>query len=224
MKMAQQDLAFVGIDGFAYDATAAGNCIATLQGRTKACVVVPAVPCPGLFVGTLQLGEACTDSSQCAQSGGRTVTCVSPPPMGAAGSASVSPATMTCGYAIHGQAGEACARTCDSDSTSDVGCSSFGGDVSLPACYETDGFRCDEATLVCVKVSRVGEACSPPEICVTGARCDGGVCVAVAPLDATAAQSACAGPSPFLAQTCGVPATNPPGDTPVDSPDESRGR
>lgn len=156
-----------------YDAAAAGNCLSVIKSELQACQDFDEAvdsACAAMFVGTVAIGGACTNSSDCVMpnrcqfslnaNSGVTGVC--------AAQGALEP---------HAKAGEACVGDCfvSDTATSCVGAGAATDDGAY--CYRAEGLYCSYPGLTCAKLGNVGDACSG-DGCVAGAFCNGRTCAA----------------------------------------------
>ncbi len=142
--------------------------------------------CEEIYRGTLPQGAACTESDECADTGGAGATCTYDDDSGTTG---------TCVPAVEptrGRAGDPCSTTCASS-----GCSGFGSSSDPSTiCYLEDGLVCDFSQGVCAPAPVLGESCSESYYCAGATYCSSIslVCEASKP-DGTSCESGeeCAG-------------------------------
>ena len=158
------------VPGTTYDASAAAGCLdafkAALQSCNKFTDDTTGAACSHLFVGSVPLGGACQNQTDCASgnclpdANGQATVCV-------AGS-----------DGPHAQAGAACNGECvtSNGSTDCSGSASTGDPGASGICYASDGLFCSSQTGVCTTFAQLGQACEP-QGCVAGAFCAGGMCV-----------------------------------------------
>jgi len=175
----QLDFPPASTDGVIYDASAAGQCIASVASYFAACggSSASSASCKQVFTGTLAAGAACTVSVQCAAPAGGSAWC-----------------DGTCIQSPRGKEGDACNQTCSTrpESTVCSGSSSDGG----ATCFTDDGLVCG-AEGKCAKAPALGEACSNYE-CGADAWCaDDGTCAAL-----KADGESCSSPSQCRGGSC----------------------
>jgi hypothetical protein len=159
-----------------YDAAAAGRCLGAVEDALRNCGKfeddTTGVACASIFVGTVALGGACKDETDCANG----ASCAANPNDPSGGDVCRAQPGTT-----HAKAGEACSADCVSlNGVTECGSSgSPSGGSAGPAgiCYAADGLHCSSQTQVCTALAQLGQACEP-EGCVTGAFCDAGSCAA----------------------------------------------
>jgi hypothetical protein len=174
--------------GTTYDAAAAGRCKAAVQTALQSCTNfddgTTGVACAYIFVGSVPLGGACQQDSDCADHGGCGLDPNSPD-----GTSMVCVAAL--GEQAHAQAGAACNGDCIQSTDGDIECTSGGiagggsagggsgggGSATPGICYASDGLFCGTQTQVCTPFAKIGEACED-QGCVAGAFCDLGKCTA----------------------------------------------
>ena len=192
--------------GKAYDAVAAGGCLSAVQTALESCInfddSTTGVACAHIFVGSVPLGGACQQDTDCADQGGCSFDASVP------GGASTGVCVAALGEQAHAKAGAACNGECTQLKDGGVECSSFGiagggpaggapPPAGLPAagtCYTADGLFCSMATYVCTPFAKIGEACEEHG-CVSGAFCNLGKCTA------QIASGPCAGSSDACSST-----------------------
>jgi hypothetical protein len=177
----------------AYDANAAGECVAAVRPYVAACGTAPTPTtdaCSRVYVGTKPAGAVCESNEECVAPVDGFAYCsdglVTSSPDGG-----TSAAARTCFVEppeVHGTLGQGCGMTCTTDGSGET-CSmsgSFGsadGGSPTPtagvACFTNDGLYCSPA-YTCQRIAEVGSACDGTEGCVTTAYCDttARVCVA----------------------------------------------
>ena len=154
-----------------YDPSAAGRCLDAYMNSFKTCAdpgrtVTEA--CHAIWVGTVDLGGACTESQECKDTPSADASCT-------AGVCTVDPLGQKPARA---QAGEPCSGTC-TENGSGYSCSGFGGtSTTAGSCYTNDGLGCDRTTTKCTPLPTLGQPCDVENGCATGAYCNGSVCVA----------------------------------------------
>lgn len=152
----------------AYDAEAAGECLASVRVACGDFVGDNSSACGRILVGSLSPGEACISSTQCR-----------PPEQGSAYCDGVCVAS---GPAPHGKLGQACSFTCQGDDGECSDSPSVGGAPPLVACYTREGFYCAfgggaELPDNCQPLVPVGQPCSGTDLCAEDAFCaTGGLC------------------------------------------------
>jgi hypothetical protein len=169
----------------AYDANAAGECLAALRSVLAACGdadTVDSDACSRMYVGSKPAGAACTESEECAAPADGYAYCSeSVVAMGVDGGVSGG-ASSVCVVelpTVHGALGQSCSLTCASDASGESCSSSFSastdGGASMGAanvaCYTNDGLYCSSA-YTCQKLSEVGGSCDGYAGCVSTAYCD----------------------------------------------------
>lgn len=146
----------------AYDANAAGECMAALRAKIRACATTfddVSSACKHIFSGTRPLGASCVSSAECAASPDGEVQCdgIS----GAAGS--------ICRVHVAPKGGEPCGPGGSKADVHTVGACEFG---------ESDAFACDFRSGTCLRRRAIGESCDLTSECVPGAFCDARACKA----------------------------------------------
>jgi hypothetical protein len=175
------------VSGQAYDAEAAGTCMAWLESASHGGTVCPdydsaPVACAGVLAssGTKTPGEACASDDECAPSAEGSVNCAT----GYSGSMTL----MQCQVQVMGTLGSApCVGTRDGNVIY------FDGNVEgVPAkgyiCDRADGLRCDGTA--CAAISGIGDYCTSSSDCADGAYCDyaASTCAALRPVGAACEQ------------------------------------
>jgi hypothetical protein len=175
------------VTGQAYDAAAAGTCMAWLESASHGgtvCADYDSAPaaCAGVVTssGTKAPGETCEGEDECAPSAEGSVNCAA----GYSGSMTI----MQCQVQVMGTLGSApCVGTRDGNVTY------FDGNVEgVPAkgyiCNRADGLRCDGTA--CAAISGIGSYCTSSSDCVNGAYCDyaTNICAARKPAGAACEQ------------------------------------
>jgi hypothetical protein len=154
-----------------YDPNAAGRCLDAYTNAFSACAdpgrtVTDA--CHGIWVGTVDVGGACTESQECKDTPSANASC-------SQGRCTVDPLGQKPARA---QSGEPCIGTC-TENGSGYSCSSFAGSsTTAGSCYTNDGLGCDRTTAKCTPLPILGQPCDVENGCATGAYCNGSVCVA----------------------------------------------
>lgn len=169
-----------------FDEAAAGRCIAGWRAMNTACddrALAEAAndACGGVIPGVLALGAACTSSSECAAGPGEEVDCDE-----GKCALSDSPSSLP-----RGAEGAACIGSCEGEPGHGYSCT-HRPDVQGALCWSSDGVYCSGETDQCEPLAAVGQACSlgsSSGVCVIGARCQDGVCVATANGDACSGSS-----------------------------------
>jgi len=178
--------------GVTYDANAAGACIAALKKAASTCSgfdVETATACKGIFKGSLQAGETCTSSVQCAAPSNGDAHCDVP----------LDAPSGTCVVNTRGKSGDACGATCTEHQDGSSDCSGSSSSSGTAICYTNDGLYCDQtckpvialgqpceidgcalgaycATGVCTAYPTAGQACADGYLCADGLFCDGSAC------------------------------------------------
>ncbi|GAC1570274.1 MAG: hypothetical protein NVS3B20_01820 [Polyangiales bacterium] len=172
--------------GFTYDATAAGNCIASfpqlLDGcaeKTDAASKVASEVCKNIWKGNTAPGGACTTNNECAAPAGRTGYCI-------LGASSTGGGLCT----LRPRLGEACSTTGDSMTAISVceeglHCTKVSARANSYVCTTpaakgepcdfsscTEGLNCDRSSHVCVDPIAIGGSCTGFLTCVPNAYCD----------------------------------------------------
>ena len=160
-------------NGKTYDAAAAGRCLDAVEEALRACQKfedqTTGAACANLFVGSIPVGGACKDDTDCANGG----SCGSDPNNSGGGLVCLAQAGTT----THAKAGEGCNGNCtSSDGVTECSGSAVGSSGVAGICYASDGLYCSQ-TQVCTPLAQIGEACESGG-CVTGAFCDAGTCAA----------------------------------------------
>jgi hypothetical protein len=157
-----------------YDARAAGEYLEALEtgnncGRLDE---QAAAAWERAFPGKLELGQPCGLSQECRQEPGQTVSC-----FGDGTTPQVCTLVEGEPPTRHGQAGETCSRTCESDR-----CPVNVMSAMTTGCYRTEGLWCDFVTEqpTCSRLPELGQACPSGE-CTIGSFCatDTRVCTAL---------------------------------------------
>jgi hypothetical protein len=193
-----------------YDASAAGQCLATIRTALAQCgnfETLETEACDRMYVGTKPVGADCADSSECAEPAGGFTFCDTP--MSAdAGVASSGVCTLYLPLA-HATLGQACSTTCTTESAGEscYGSGSALGDAgtgATAACYTNDGLYCSSGT--CQSVSEVGGACEGYAGCVSTAYCDSttNLCVVRGQIGATCSGTDSCVETAYCATTSGV--------------------
>jgi hypothetical protein len=158
---------------YAYDASAATACIKAYRTGLVACTDPEAMDaaeeaCSGVFLGTVPLGGACSESGECIETNSQYVSCDTGICTAPSDGYSLSSST-------HGTLGDPCQASCRADVDGGASCrgSADGGDSKV-TCWVNDGLVCGSGG-TCVAAPALGETCS--DYCAEGAYCDGGLCV-----------------------------------------------
>jgi hypothetical protein len=153
-----------------YDPDAAGRCLDAYVSAFASCGDPGTTlhdACNAIWVGTVDLGGACTQSEECKDT----------PEVNAYCNQGVCTEDLLGQKPARATAGEACNGTC-TENGSGYSCISFDTSASVPSCYTNDGFSCDGNTKTCVPLPKLGEPCTFGTGCASGAFCEGGTCVA----------------------------------------------
>lgn len=157
------------LDGLTYDRAAGEACLAELQSLLGNCGGEGAsLVCPGVFLGSTELGEPCDQDAECVPSDLGDVSCEF------VGS---SFDERMCVVNIRAGEGDPCVDTCF-EASGNWYClpKGPGPDSETPErgqCYLNDGLHCDTSTLECVPTLDRGEDCTFSEDCGAFAVCDG---------------------------------------------------
>jgi hypothetical protein len=154
-----------------FDEQVAGQCIDAYAAALRACTeqnVATGEACEGLFRGTVELGGACGESSECIQSPEQPATCDT--------GVCVADELYFSPYDLEPAAlGEPCSATCEGDIDGSSSCSGTStANPSAGPCWVNDGLICG-STGVCMPAPQVGEPC-PQYFCTAGAYCASGTC------------------------------------------------
>lgn len=158
-----------------FDAAAAEQCLASVRAALPSCAGIDLEPCNRVYVGTVATGEPCDRDAQCAPVEGSRVYC-----------------QQVCKAARRAAEGEACARTCRSET--DCGTlpgeppSNVVNEVSWGECFTEDGLGCVGGA--CVRGPRDG-ACLGGAVCDRGFECRDGTCTALAAIGQPCTSSRC---------------------------------
>jgi hypothetical protein len=170
---ARQPISAVQSGSARVDATALAACLAAYQQAATGCLANPVIEaCHGVFVGTKQVGENCSESGYDCDSQQGPTTCLITEQNGTTG---------TCRAVPRGKAGDGCISTCRiGDSCSSVTYGAAGTD-DFTLCFEVDGLYCDiladDAT--CRPLVVQGMPCNFSEACGSAGTCSG-TCLAAA--------------------------------------------
>jgi len=178
------------VQGVAYDAAKAGECVAWVKKIVTQCIVNEAdveamqKTCSAVWKGSRKEGEACTTDSQCAGADTGQVECNETFVDGGFSGTCTKPTTS---QAVRGVKGSACNSTCYSSTygseCSGGGGTGGGGPTPGPAeCWIDDGLQCDDATYTCVDLVAEGQPCSWSDFCVKSAWCNSGTCTPRSPV------------------------------------------
>jgi hypothetical protein len=158
---------------YAYDASAAADCIKASRAGLVACTDPEAMDaakrvCSGVFMGTVALGGACSDSGECIKTNAPYVSC----------DAGVCTAESDYDFPsdeVHGVRGDPCQASCraNEDGSSNCRAPAQGGSSGV-FCWANDGLVCGSGG-TCVDAPVLGETCSA--YCADGAYCGSGLCV-----------------------------------------------
>lgn|GEM_PF-1515434 len=156
-----------------YDPAGAARCLCALQQELASCQQLDEAvetACRGISVGTLPVGSNCTRSVDCAPPG----YCKTDP------NQVDSPTCTDDGGSNypHGNAGDPCRGSCDSEQQS---CFAIGSKpIGDKYCYRSDGVHCALDTNLCKPLGQVGEPCTPfGNSCASGEYCNtAGKCAA----------------------------------------------
>ena len=154
-----------------YDGNAARGCVNAYTAMVQACQDEDQIgaACRYIFVGTLQPGQPCTSSSECAPGN----TCA----LGGDGGATRQCTGTT--TRERGKLGDGCRSTCTETGNS-TSCSTSSGQGSNPGtatCFTNDGLFCD-STFHCAVQPALGQTCTNNTPCAGEAFCDNGTCAA----------------------------------------------
>jgi hypothetical protein len=182
--------------GATWDAHRAGKCVAQYRLYAAACTFDDAnltaleAACNNVWIGSVQQGEKCVLSYECAGFAEGTAFCGVYPGAGAGHGSVCSPGSGN----PHGAAGDACFWSCgmlDREKT----CTGVpGGSNNGGSCWFEDDLFCDPASITCAALAAEGQACGPQLRCAHGAWCNAGTCaakIAVGGACMTATSDAC---------------------------------
>jgi hypothetical protein len=147
------------------DREALSACVAAYQQAATDCEENPVVKaCEGVFIGTNDAGESCSDNGRDCRSDKGTSTCLITAQNGTMG---------VCTQVPHGKAGDPCVFTCRSDESCQT--TTFGSsDVELTLCFENEGLYCNYtlSPAVCQPLVGMGQPCDLSDACGTNGICD----------------------------------------------------
>ena len=160
--------------GKTYDAAAAGRCLDAVEEALHNCRNLEdqttGVACAQIFIGSVPVGGACKDDTDCANDG----SCGFDPNNAGGDLVCLAQARTT----THAKVGAGCNGDCvSSDGVTECSGSAVGSSGVAGICYASDGLYCSPQTQVCASLAQVGTACEFGG-CVTGAFCDAGTCAA----------------------------------------------
>ncbi|HEY4102331.1 MAG TPA: hypothetical protein VGM44_00505 [Polyangiaceae bacterium] len=155
----------------AYDADAAGRCVAAYESGVSSCTPVEQIDesaCRAVFMGALPAGGVCTQDAECANAAAGDAYCDM---SSGAGSCVKLP-----GGVAHGKLGDACVSSCDANSCVGISTPERGADPNAQFnCYQEDGLFCD-ASYTCQPLLDAGAGCASSDDCKAGLYCDAGTC------------------------------------------------
>jgi hypothetical protein len=181
----QQEISDESGKGGIYDANAAGACVAQLRAQAGACANPPPgstmTDCPPIYVGTKKMGEACTQSADCAASPDGRLECSTTTTLTGTGTQTSSGICVL--FKNTAAKGDPCG-----------GSSSSGMPLTVQAnCESNDSpLYCDFAnTHTCIDRIAIGQPCNGSG-CAIGAYCNAGTCAADLAEGATCSYGNCA--------------------------------
>jgi hypothetical protein len=148
-----------------YDSAMATACLKAFQTAPPTCASTKIAACNDVYRGTLPLGASCSNSGECAPSGGLDTEC--------------EPSDNICTVTVEGKSGSTCDQTCMSelDSPGVAYCSTGMSSNEYPtanthvSCARDNGLYCDTITNRCANLGTQGSACSGHMQCALGFFC-----------------------------------------------------